>query len=286
MKLILLLGLVVFAVVQAEDTNFGGEESTDDEATTAAVEADAEELNVRQASRQVNCNCQCSSITFLDKFGKINGNCRTADNTGAVWCYVDPRYNQCADLQRSTRTSSMWSYQACATPDLTSPQCAGGFNNGGFNNGGFNNGGFNNNGGIPNNGGFNNGGIPNNGGFNNGGIPNNGGFNNGGIPNNGGFNNGGGIPNNGFNNNNNNGFNGGIRGTSPVVGAASPSFSLSSSSSGGGASFNPGPEGFPFQENGGFQAVVSLAERKATAAAAPTDDKAAEDSEGAVSFSR
>ena len=280
MKLILLLGLVVFAVVQAEDTNFGGEESTDDEATTAAVEADAEELNVRQASRQVNCNCQCSSITFLDKFGKINGNCRTADNSGAVWCYVDPRYNQCADLQRSTRTSSMWSYQACATPDLTSPQCAGGFNNGGFNNGGFNNGGFNN-------GGFNNnGGIPNNGGFNNGGIPNNGGFNNGGIPNNGGFNNGGGIPNNGFNNNNNNGFNGGIRGTSPVVGAASPSFSLSSSSSSGGASFNPGPEGFPFQENGGFQAVVSLAERKATAAAAPTDDKAAEDSEGAVSFSR
>ena len=127
MKLILLLGLVVFAVVQAEDTNFGGEESTDDEATTAAVEADAEELNVRQASRQVNCNCQCSSITFLDKYGQINGNCRTADNSGALWCYVDPRFSQCADLRRSTRTSSLWSYQACATPDIYSAQCGGGY---------------------------------------------------------------------------------------------------------------------------------------------------------------
>jgi len=82
-------------------------------------------LNAKAASRQVNCACQCSSISFLDKYGQINGNCRTADRTGARWCYVDPRYARCADLQRSVRFNSLWSYEACATPELYSRQCGG-----------------------------------------------------------------------------------------------------------------------------------------------------------------
>jgi hypothetical protein len=274
MKLVL-ASLLALAAARPEDTNFEGEA----EATTEAA-IDEDGLNVRQASRQVNCNCQCSSITFLDKFGKVNGNCRSSDTTGAVWCYVDPRYSQCADLQRSTRTSSLWSYQACATPDLASPQCA--FNNGGFpnNNGGFpnnNNGGFINNGGIPNNGfnNNNNGGFPSNG-FNN---------NNGGFPSNGFNNNNGGFPNNGFNNNNG-GISSGIRGSgSPLVGTSNPGFSLSSGSSSSGLS--SGPEGFPFQESGGFQAVLSVAEKKATAAKEEEkEEEAEEEGSDAVSFSR
>merc|ERR1712228_1124096 len=116
------------------------------------------DLGVRAASRVTNCGCQCSNTVFKDKYGKINGNCKSADKTGAVWCYVD-NYSSCSDLQRSTRFNKNWSYEACATPDINSYECR----NGGFNNGGS---GFNNG-----NNGFNNGGS----GFNNG----NNGFNNG-----------------------------------------------------------------------------------------------------------
>merc|ERR1712033_50163 len=145
------------------------------------------DTNNKAASFRVNCNCQCSDLTFRDKFNRIQGNCKTADNTGAQWCYTEYG-STCEDQQRSQRfghQGKTWSYQACSTPPRHSPQCNGfGGGGGGF---GGNNGGFNNN-----NGGFggNNGGFGgNNGGFNNG---NNGGFNNG---NNGGFNNGGSISN-------------------------------------------------------------------------------------------
>ena len=195
-------------------------------AVTAAVTAEEFEVDSKAASRQVNCECQCSEISFLDKYGKQNGNCKSADKTGALWCYVDPNFNRCSDLQRSERFGQkLWSYQACATPEIGAPLCpyGGNFNNGGFNNGGYNNGGLNggfNNGGYnpgSNNGGFNNGGFSNNGGFNNGGLNNNGGYNpgsnNGGLNNNGGYNpgsNNGGFTNGGLNNNggyNNGGLN-------------------------------------------------------------------------------
>ena len=192
-------------------------------AVTALVTGEEFEVDSKAASRQVNCECQCSEITFLDKYGKQNGNCKSADKTGALWCYVDPNFNRCSDLQRSERFGQkLWSYQACATPEIGAPLCpyGGNFNNGGFNNGGFNNGGLNNNGGYnpgSNNGGFNNGGFSNNGGFNNGGLNNNGGYNpgsnNGGLNNNGGYNpgsNNGGFTNGGLNNNggyNNGGLN-------------------------------------------------------------------------------
>merc|ERR1712061_575934 len=83
--------------------------------------------NNKAASTYVNCDCQCSSLTFQDKFGRIQGNCKSADNTGALWCYVDSR-SPCLDKQRSVRFSQSghaWSYQACSTPPRHSAQCSG-----------------------------------------------------------------------------------------------------------------------------------------------------------------
>merc|ERR1712038_1911486 len=83
--------------------------------------------NNKAASTYVNCDCQCSSLTFQDKFGRIQGNCKSADNTGATWCYVDSR-SSCLDKQRSVRFSQSghaWSYQACSTPPRHSAQCSG-----------------------------------------------------------------------------------------------------------------------------------------------------------------
>merc|ERR1712198_335539 len=149
------------------------------------ISLETEKTNPKAASPYTNCGCQCSSLTFRNKSGRVQGNCKSADHTGAQWCYVDTIVpSTCQDLSYTSVRfpGKPWSYEACATP-------AGGYNNGGFSNGGYNNGGFNN-GGFSNggNGGFNNGGF-NNGGFSNGGFSN-GGLNNGGH-NNGGFSNGG-----------------------------------------------------------------------------------------------
>merc|ERR1711877_15303 len=137
------------------------------------ISLETEKTNPKAASPYTNCGCQCSSLTFRDKSGRVQGNCKSADHTGAQWCYVDTSVpSTCQDLSYTSVRfpGKPWSYEACATP-------ACGYNNGGFNNGGFNNGGISNGG----NGGFNNGGF-NNGGFNNGGL-NNGGHNNGGFSN-------------------------------------------------------------------------------------------------------
>merc|ERR1711915_567628 len=142
-----------------------------------SISLETEKTNPKAASPYTNCGCQCSSLTFRDKNGRVQGNCKSADHTGAQWCYVDTSVpSTCQDLSYTSVRfpGKPWSYEACATP-------ACGYNNGGFNNGGYNNGGYNNG---YNNGGFSNGG---NGGFNNGGF-NNGGFNNGGFSN-GGLNN-------------------------------------------------------------------------------------------------
>merc|ERR1712242_319370 len=47
-----------------------------------------------------DCFCQCSRLTFQDKYGRTQGNCKRADHTGAKWCY-----------------------QACSTPSLDSYIC-------------------------------------------------------------------------------------------------------------------------------------------------------------------
>merc|ERR1711872_223684 len=124
---------------------------------------ETEKTNPKAASPYTNCGCQCSSLTFRDKSGRVQGNCKSADHTGAQWCYVDTSVpSTCQDLSYTSVRfpGKPWSYEACATP-------ACGYNNGGFNNGGFNNGGYNNGG--YSNGGYNNGGY-NNGGYSNGGY--------------------------------------------------------------------------------------------------------------------
>merc|ERR1719244_527036 len=71
----------------------------------------------KAASPYTNVGCQCSSLTYLDSAGHIQGNCRSTDHTGARWCYVDSIYSTCQDLVPSARfPRNPWSYEGCATP--------------------------------------------------------------------------------------------------------------------------------------------------------------------------
>ena len=81
--------------------------------------------NEKAASPLINCGCQCSSLTFRDANGVVQGNCLTVDSTGAQWCYVDSdHYSSCQDLVPSQRfPNNPWSYEACATPAQGSPLC-------------------------------------------------------------------------------------------------------------------------------------------------------------------
>merc|ERR1712241_613100 len=82
--------------------------------------------NEKAASPLINCGCQCSSLTFRDANGVVQGNCLTVDSTGAQWCYVDQTYSSCQDLVPSKRfPNNPWSYEACATPAPGSPLCPG-----------------------------------------------------------------------------------------------------------------------------------------------------------------
>merc|ERR1711983_17257 len=80
--------------------------------------------STKAASSQINCGCQCSSITFLDSAGVEQGNCKTVDGTGAQWCYVDHLPSSCQDMVPSERfPHNPWSYEACATPPEGSALC-------------------------------------------------------------------------------------------------------------------------------------------------------------------
>merc|ERR1712014_405887 len=71
----------------------------------------------KAASPYTNLGCQCSSLTFVDSSGHIQGNCKRVDSTGAQWCYVDSHHSSCQDLVYSARfPNNPWSYEACATP--------------------------------------------------------------------------------------------------------------------------------------------------------------------------
>merc|ERR1712130_624471 len=74
--------------------------------------------NTKAASPYVNIGCQCSPLTFLDQYVTTQGNCLSADSTGARWCYVDSAHtSSCQDLRFSARfPNNPWSYEACATP--------------------------------------------------------------------------------------------------------------------------------------------------------------------------
>merc|ERR1712107_765715 len=73
--------------------------------------------DLKAASPLVNLGCQCSSLTFVDSQGQVQGNCRSVDSTGARWCYVDHLPSSCQDLSHSARfPATPWSYEACSTP--------------------------------------------------------------------------------------------------------------------------------------------------------------------------
>merc|ERR1712110_1368129 len=91
-------------------------------ATASPVEV--ENTETKASSPLINCGCQCSSLTFRDANGVVQGNCLTVDSTGAQWCYVDSAFSSCQDLVPSKRfPSNPWSYEACATPAQGSPLC-------------------------------------------------------------------------------------------------------------------------------------------------------------------
>merc|ERR1712076_284390 len=89
------------------------------------VEEDPVVGQLKAASPLTNCGCQCSSLTFADSAGVVQGNCKTVDGTGARWCYVDAAYgSSCQDLTPSARfPANPWSYEACATPAIGSYEC-------------------------------------------------------------------------------------------------------------------------------------------------------------------
>merc|ERR1712013_718614 len=82
--------------------------------------------NLKAASPLTNCGCQCSSLTFSDSAGVVQGNCRTVDGSGARWCYVDAALgSSCQDLTPSARfPNNPWSYEACATPAIGTLRCS------------------------------------------------------------------------------------------------------------------------------------------------------------------
>merc|ERR1712172_367263 len=83
----------------------------------------ANSLSVEKAaSPYTNIGCQCSSLTFVDSSGHIQGNCKSVDHTGAQWCYVDHLPSSCQDLVHSARfPNNPWTYEACATPPQYQP---------------------------------------------------------------------------------------------------------------------------------------------------------------------
>merc|ERR1711936_104743 len=73
--------------------------------------------DLKAASPFVNLGCQCSSLTFVDSHGLVQGNCQSVDSTGARWCYVDHLPSTCQDLSHSARfPNNPWTYEACSTP--------------------------------------------------------------------------------------------------------------------------------------------------------------------------
>merc|ERR1712212_1210569 len=88
---------------------------------TATSGLKTSDTNTKAASPYTNCGCQCSNLQFRDKYNKRQGNCESADHTGAKWCYVNPSQTTCQDLSYTSKRfpGTPWSYEACATPAST-----------------------------------------------------------------------------------------------------------------------------------------------------------------------
>merc|ERR1719507_614106 len=59
-------------------------------------------------------SCQCTSLSWTDHYGVVNGNCRSQDHGKGTWCYTTGWNSGCRDLHSSKRyPNNPWSYQAC-----------------------------------------------------------------------------------------------------------------------------------------------------------------------------
>merc|ERR1712061_452566 len=102
-------------------------------------------INTKAPSDYQNCDCQCNSDTWTDGY-QVRGNCKSADRTGARFCYISGRaLNSCRDVKRSSFLEDSYgrrkyySYEACSTPPRW--QCSnfgygGNYGDGDFNQGG------------------------------------------------------------------------------------------------------------------------------------------------------
>ena len=74
-----------------------------------------------------DCDCQCDGTTYLDEDDIVQGNCRSADNTGRKWCYISDDHKTteaCKDgFGYDSRYNMSKSYAACSSPDPYSTQC-------------------------------------------------------------------------------------------------------------------------------------------------------------------
>merc|ERR1711936_1256774 len=66
----------------------------------------AQTVGVRAPARLTieDCLCQCESQVFVDKYGRTNGNCKTADSTGKKWCYLKDVRSQIGNYRSSHRS--------------------------------------------------------------------------------------------------------------------------------------------------------------------------------------
>merc|ERR1712029_242440 len=58
--------------------------------------------------------CRCTSLSWTDHYGNVNGNCKSHDSGKGRWCYTTGWNSGCGDLHSSSRCpNNPWSYQAC-----------------------------------------------------------------------------------------------------------------------------------------------------------------------------
>jgi len=94
------------------------------------------------------CNCQCNALTWhyiWNEYGQqvsvttsasgfvyehfygqqLHGNCQSGREGGVLWCYVNPQYSNCPDLEESSLfPGQQVSYEACYSPPVTSQECS------------------------------------------------------------------------------------------------------------------------------------------------------------------
>merc|ERR1711872_133987 len=73
-----------------------------------------------------DCLCQCASTIYLDQSRTLQGNCKSADPTERIWCYIrgDDTIEACGDsFGFDNRYGLFKSYRACTTPEPNSEEC-------------------------------------------------------------------------------------------------------------------------------------------------------------------